>query len=186
MHSKGFLIPLSTLGSASTLFADPLYQDGPNDMSIGWDVLASLQRVVVDFGLAALTDIPLGSLIGRLPFFACMFSPLITLLHPISPLAWLPISLLLFQKVEPASSWTIFICPIWPMVVNTAEGVRRISQDYLNVARVLQLSEWTVMCKILFPVVLPAAFTGVRLSIDTAWLVIVAVEMFIGGLGIGL
>ncbi len=113
-------------------------------------------------------------MIGRSLFFARMFNPLIALLRPVSPLAWLPIGLLLFQKAEPASSWTIFICSIWPMVINTAEGVRRIPQDYLNVARVLQLSEWTVMRKILFPAVLPAVLTGVRLSIGIAWLVIVA------------
>ncbi|HBZ1134878.1 TPA: ABC transporter permease subunit [Klebsiella pneumoniae] len=170
MHSKGFPTPLSTLDSALTLFADPFYQDGPNDMG---------------FGLAALAGIPLGFLIGRSLFFARMFNPLIALLRPVSPLAWLPIGLLLFQKAEPASSWTIFICSIWPMVINTAEGVRRIPQDYLNVARVLQLSEWTVMRKILFPAVLPSVLTGVRLSIGIAWLVIVAAEMLTGGLGIG-
>ena len=185
MHSKGFPTPLSTLDSALTLFADPFYQDGPNDMGIGWNVLASLQRVAVGFGLAALAGIPLGFLIGRSLFFARMFNPLIALLRPVSPLAWLPIGLLLFQKAEPASSWTIFICSIWPMVINTAEGVRWIPQDYLNVARVLQLSEWTVMRKILFPAVLPAVLTGVRLSIGIAWLVIVAAEMLTGGLGIG-
>lgn len=135
--------------------------------------------------LAALVGIPLGFLIGRSLFFARMFNPLIALLRPVSPLAWLPIGLLLFQKAEPASSWTIFICSIWPMVINTAEGVRRIPQDYLNVARVLQLSEWTVMRRILFPAVLPAVLTGVRLSIGIAWLVIVAAEMLTGGLGIG-
>jgi nitrate/nitrite transport system permease protein len=122
INGKGFPTPLSTLDSALTLFADPFYQDGPNDMGIGWNVLASLQRVAVGFGLAALVGIPLGFLIGRSLFFARMFNPLIALLRPVSPLAWLPIGLLLFQKAEPASSWTIFICSIWPMVINTAEG----------------------------------------------------------------
>lgn len=111
MHSKGFPTPLSTLDSALTLFADPFYQDGPNDMGIGWNVLASLQRVAVGFGLAALAGIPLGFLIGRSLFFARMFNPLIALLRPVSPLAWLPIGLLLFQKAEPASSWTILSAP---------------------------------------------------------------------------
>ena len=185
INSKGFPTPLSTLDSALTLFADPFYNGGPNDMGIGWNVLASLQRVAIGFGLAALVGIPLGFLIGRVTFFSHMFSPLIALLRPVSPLAWLPIGLLLFQKAEPASSWTIFICSIWPMVINTAEGVRRIPDDYLNVARVLQLSEWTVMRRILFPAVLPAILTGVRLSIGIAWLVIVAAEMLTGGLGIG-
>ncbi|ELY2765712.1 nitrate ABC transporter permease [Cronobacter malonaticus] len=185
VSSKGFPTPLSTLDSALTLFADPFYNDGPNDQGIGWNVLASLSRVAVGFGLAALVGIPLGFLIGRFTFLGRMFNPLIALLRPVSPLAWLPIGLLLFQKAEPASNWTIFICSIWPMVINTAEGVKRIPEDYLNVARVLQLSEWTVMRRILFPAVLPAVLTGVRLSIGIAWLVIVAAEMLTGGLGIG-
>ncbi|EOV9674860.1 nitrate ABC transporter permease [Cronobacter turicensis] len=185
VSSKGFPTPLSTLDSALTLFADPFYNEGPNDQGIGWNVLASLSRVAVGFGLAALVGIPLGFLIGRFIFLGRMFNPLIALLRPVSPLAWLPIGLLLFQKAEPASSWTIFICSIWPMVINTAEGVKRIPDDYLNVARVLQLSEWTVMRRILFPAVLPAVLTGVRLSIGIAWLVIVAAEMLTGGLGIG-
>ena len=185
INSKGFPGPLSTLDSALTLFADPFYREGPNDQGIGWNVLASLQRVGIGFGLAALVGIPLGFLTGRFMFFARMFGPLIALLRPVSPLAWLPIGLLLFQRAEPASSWTIFICSIWPMVINTADGVRRIPDDYLNVARVLQLSEWTVMRRILFPAVLPAILTGVRLSIGIAWLVIVAAEMLTGGLGIG-
>ncbi len=185
VNSKGFPTPLSTLDSALTLFADPFYNEGPNDQGIGWNVLASLSRVAVGFGLAALVGIPLGFLIGRFTFLGRMFNPLIALLRPVSPLAWLPIGLLLFQKAEPASSWTIFICSIWPMVINTAEGVKRIPEDYLNVARVLQLSEWTVMRRILFPAVLPAVLTGVRLSIGIAWLVIVAAEMLTGGLGIG-
>ncbi|WP_171998223.1 nitrate ABC transporter permease [Cronobacter sp. JZ38] len=185
MTTKGFPTPLSTLDSALTLFADPFYNGGPNDQGIGWNVLASLSRVAVGFGLAALVGIPLGFLIGRFTFLGRMFHPLIALLRPVSPLAWLPIGLLLFQKAEPASSWTIFICSIWPMVINTADGVKRIPEDYLNVARVLQLSEWTVMRRILFPAVLPAVLTGVRLSIGIAWLVIVAAEMLTGGLGIG-
>lgn len=185
INSKGFPGPLSTLDSALTLFAAPFYREGPNDQGIGWNVLASLQRVGIGFGLAALVGIPMGFLIGRFVFFARMFGPLIALLRPVSPLAWLPIGLLLFQRAEPASSWTIFICSIWPMVINTADGVRRIPDDYLNVARVLQLSEWTIMRRILFPAVLPAILTGVRLSIGIAWLVIVAAEMLTGGLGIG-
>ncbi len=180
INTTGFPTPLSTLDSALTLFADPFYNEGPNDQGIGWNVLASLSRVAVGFGLAALVGIPLGFLIGRFTFLGRMFNPLIALLRPVSPLAWLPIGLLLFQKAEPASSWTIFICSIWPMVINTAEGVKRIPEDYLNVARVLQLSEWTVMRRILFPAVLPAVLTGVRLSIGIAWLVIVAAEMLTG------
>ena len=185
LNSSGFPTPLSTWQAAMTMFADPFYYAGPNDQGIGWNVLASLQRVAIGFGLAALVGIPAGFLIGRFTFLARMLNPIIALLRPVSPLAWLPIGLLLFQRAEPASSWTIFICSIWPMIINTAEGVQRIPQDYLNVARVLRLSEWTVMRKILFPAVLPAVLTGVRLSIGIAWLVIVAAEMLTGGLGIG-
>ncbi|NKG29421.1 nitrate ABC transporter permease (plasmid) [Erwinia rhapontici] len=185
LYSTGFPGPLSTWQAAVTLFADPFYNAGPNDQGIGWNVLASLQRVAIGFGLAALVGIPAGFLLGRFLFLGRMFSPIIALLRPVSPLAWLPIGLLLFQRAEPASNWTIFICSIWPMVINTAEGVQRIPRDYLNVARVLNLSEFTIMRKILFPAVLPAVLTGVRLSIGIAWLVIVAAEMLTGGLGIG-
>lgn len=185
LSSKGFPTPLKTLAAAKVIFADPFYIAGPNDMGIGWNLLASLRRVATGFGLAAMVGIPAGFLIGRFRFIANMFNPIISLLRPVSPLAWLPIGLLLFQRAEPASAWTIFICSIWPMILNTAEGVKRIPQDYLNVARVLNLSEFTVMRKILFPAVLPYILTGVRLSIGIAWLVIVAAEMLTGGVGIG-
>ncbi|MGO4742258.1 nitrate ABC transporter permease [Serratia quinivorans] len=185
LNSKGFPTPWATWQAAQVLFADPFYSAGPNDQGIGWNVLASLQRVATGFGLAALVGIPAGFLLGRFAFLANMLNPIISLLRPVSPLAWLPIGLLLFQRAEPASTWTIFICSIWPMILNTAEGVTRIPQDYLNVARVLKLSEWTVMRKILFPAVLPYVLTGVRLSIGIAWLVIVAAEMLTGGVGIG-
>jgi len=185
LAEPAFPSPYVTWQAAQTLFADPFYSNGPNDQGIGWNVLASLQRVAIGFGLAALVGIPAGFLLGRFTFLARMGNPVIALLRPVSPLAWLPIGLLLFQRAEPAASWTIFICSIWPMIINTAEGVQRIPQDYLNVARVLQLSEWTMMRRILLPAVLPAVLTGVRLSIGIAWLVIVAAEMLTGGLGIG-
>ncbi|MBA0204310.1 nitrate ABC transporter permease [Pectobacterium aroidearum] len=185
LNSENFPTPWATWLAALSLFADPFYIAGPNDQGIGWNVLASLQRVGIGFGLAALVGIPTGFLIGRFTFLANMLNPIISLLRPVSPLAWLPIGLLLFQRAEPASSWTIFICSIWPMILNTAEGVRRIPQDYLNVARVLKLSEFTIMRKILLPAVLPNVLTGVRLSIGVAWLVIVAAEMLTGGVGIG-
>ncbi len=185
MSSNGFPTPLNTWEAAKVIFADPFYIAGPNDMGIGWNVLASLKRVAIGFGLAALVGIPVGFLIGRFSFIASMFGPIISLLRPVSPLAWLPIGLLLFQRAEPASAWTIFICAIWPILLNTAEGVMRIPQDYLNVARVLKLSELTVMRKILFPAVLPYILTGMRLSVGIAWLVIVAAEMLTGGVGIG-
>ncbi|MBV2216307.1 MAG: ABC transporter permease subunit, partial [Diaphorobacter sp.] len=114
-----------------------------------------------------------------------MCNPVISLLRPVSPLAWLPIGLLVFKGANPAAIWTIFICSIWPMVINTAVGVQRVPQDYMNVARVLNLSEWKIATTILFPAVLPYMLTGVRLAVGTAWLVIVAAEMLTGGVGIG-
>jgi nitrate/nitrite transport system permease protein len=177
--------PMAVGAAAVKIFADPFYSKGPNDQGIGWNVLSSLQRVGIGFGLAALVGIPLGFMIGRFRFLSGMAAPIIALLKPVSPLAWLPIGLLVFQKANPAAIYVIFVCSLWPMIVNTAVGVRQIPQDYLNVARVLNLSEWKVFTKILFPAVLPYMITGVRLSIGVAWLVIVAAEMLTGGVGIG-
>ncbi len=177
--------PVKTWQSAVEVFSDPFYRNGPNDQGIGWNVLASLQRVGIGFGLAAVAGIPLGFLIGRFRFLSDMLAPIISLLRPVSPLAWLPIGLLVFKAANPAAIWVIFISSVWPMIINTAVGVSRIPQDYLNVAKVLDLSEWKVFTKILFPSVLPYMMTGVRLSMGVAWLVIVAAEMLTGGVGLG-
>ncbi|WP_307642100.1 nitrate ABC transporter permease [Variovorax paradoxus] len=183
--TTGFPSPLVTWQQALTVFSDPFYSKGPNDQGVGWNVLSSLQRVALGFGLAAAVGIPAGFAIGRFEFLSRMFNPLISLLRPVSPLAWLPIGLLVFKGANPAAIWTIFICSIWPMVINTAVGVQRVPSDYMNVAKVLNLSEWKIFTKILFPAVLPYMLTGVRLAVGTAWLVIVAAEMLTGGVGIG-
>jgi len=185
LKSTTFPTPGETFDAAVKLFADPFYQKGPNDQGIGWNILSSLKRVALGFGMAAIVGIPLGFMLGRFEFINRMVSPLVSLLRPVSPLAWLPIGLLVFKAANPAAIWTIFICSIWPMIINTAVGVQRVPVDYLNVARVLNLSEWRVMTRILFPAVLPYMLTGVRLSVGTAWLVIVAAEMLTGGVGIG-
>jgi nitrate/nitrite transport system permease protein len=185
MKGGSFPTPAATFDAAVKLFADPFYSKGPNDQGIGWNILNSLQRVAIGFGMAALVGIPMGFMIGRFEVLNRMISPLISLLRPVSPLAWLPIGLLVFKAANPAAIWTIFICSIWPMIINTAVGVQRVPQDYLNVARVLNLSEWKVITRILLPAVLPYMLTGVRLSVGTAWLVIVAAEMLTGGVGIG-
>ena len=177
--------PMKTWTEAVAIFADPFYVNGPNDQGIGWNILSSLKRVGIGFGLAAAVGIPLGFVFGRFSFVSHMAAPIISLLRPVSPLAWLPIGLLVFKKADPAATWTIYICAIWPMILNTAAGVRQIPADYLNVARVLNLSEWKIFTKILFPAALPHVLTGVRLSIGVAWLVIVAAEMLTGGVGIG-
>ncbi|HQS30143.1 nitrate ABC transporter permease [Polaromonas sp.] len=177
--------PKDTFWQAVQIFSDPFYSKGPNDQGVGWNVLSSLKRVAMGFGLAAIVGIPVGFMIGRFTFLSRMFNPLISLMRPVSPLAWLPIGLLVFKGANPAAIWTIFICSIWPMIINTAVGVQRVPQDYMNVARVLNLSEWKIVTKILFPAVLPYMLTGVRLAVGTAWLVIVAAEMLTGGVGIG-
>jgi nitrate/nitrite transport system permease protein len=177
--------PVDTFRQAVEIFSHPFYRKGPNDQGIGWNVLMSLERVALGFGLAALVGIPAGFMIGRFTFLSRMFNPLISLLRPVSPLAWLPIGLMVFKGANPAAIWTIFICSIWPMIINTAVGVQRVPSDYMNVARVLNLSEWKIVTKILFPSVLPYMLTGVRLAVGTAWLVIVAAEMLTGGVGIG-
>ncbi|MCX8005913.1 MAG: nitrate ABC transporter permease [Burkholderiaceae bacterium] len=177
--------PAATWEAAVAVFSDPFYRKGPNDQGIGWNVLSSLARVGMGFGIAAAVGIPLGFVLGRFAFAGHMAAPVIALLRPVSPLAWLPIGLLVFKAAHPAAIWTIFICSLWPMLINTAVGVRQVPQEYLNVARVLALPEWKVFTRILFPAALPYVLTGVRLSIGIAWLVIVAAEMLTGGVGIG-
>jgi nitrate/nitrite transport system permease protein len=185
MKGSSFPTPAATFEEAVKVFSDPFYRKGPNDQGIGWNILFSLQRVAMGFGMAAAVGIPLGFMIGRFELLNRMASPLISLLRPVSPLAWLPIGLLVFKAANPAAIWTIFICSIWPMIINTAVGVQRVPEDYMNVAKVLKLSEWKIFSRILFPAVLPYMLTGVRLSVGTAWLVIVAAEMLTGGVGIG-
>jgi nitrate/nitrite transport system permease protein len=177
--------PIATGKAAITVLSHPFYQNGPNDQGIGFKVMNSLGRVALGFGLAAIVGIPMGFLIGRFSFLNGMVGPIISLLRPVSPLAWLPIGLLVFKGAHPAAIWTIFISSIWPMIINTAVGVQRVPADYMNVAKVLNLSEWKIFTKILFPSVLPYMMTGVRLAIGVAWLVIVAAEMLTGGVGIG-
>lgn len=183
--TQGLPGPVKTWQSAVELFSDPFYINNPNDMGIGWNILSSLKRVATGFGLAAIVGIPMGFIIGRYHFMSRMAAPIISLLKPVSPLAWLPIGLLVFKAADPAAIWVIFITAVWPMVINTAVGVSKVPQDYMNVAKVLNLSEWKVVTKILLPSVMPYLMTGVRLAMGAAWLVIVAAEMLTGGLGIG-
>lgn len=167
------------------LFADPFYQAGPNDMGIGWQVLYSLGRVMLGFGLAVLVGIPVGFLMGMSPVCKRAWLPLVQILRPVSPLAWLPIGLLLFKAVDPSAIFVIFITAIWPVIVNTAAGVEAIPNDYMNVARVLRLGRLEIARRILIPATLPAIITGMKLSLGVAWMVIVAAEMLTGGIGIG-
>ncbi len=177
--------PAKTFSSAVDVFSDPFYVKGPNDQGIGWNVLRSLSRVGMGFGMAALIGIPLGFFIGYFGFLSRAMAPIISILRPVSPLAWLPIGLYIFKQAQPAAIWVIFISSLWPMVLNTAAGVTQIPQDYRNVGRVLNLSPWRLFSRVLFPAVVPYVLTGVRLSVGVAWLVIVAAEMLTGGVGMG-
>ena len=177
--------PGKTLVSAIELFSDPFYRKGPNDQGIAWNLLSSLSRVGIGFSCAAAIGIPLGFLLGRFLSLNRAFQPIVSLLRPVSPLAWLPIGLAVFEAAQPAAIFTIFICSIWPMLINTALGVSSVPQDYLNVARVLNLSEWKVFTRILLPASVPYVLTGAKLALGIAWLAIVASEMLTGGVGIG-
>lgn len=174
-----------TWDAAKTILAHPFYNNGPNDMGIGWQLLYSLGRVMAGFALAAIVGIPVGFMMGMSPSIQNAWQPLIQILRPVSPLAWLPIGLLLFKAVNPSAIFVIFITSIWPMIVNTAAGVKAVPRDYLNVAAVLKLSRLEIIRKILFPATLPHVITGMRLSLGIAWMVIVAAEMLTGGVGIG-
>src|SRR3569832_1060407 len=160
--SDGLPGPYTTRIAAVEMFSHPFYDNGPNDQGIGRNILHSLQRVGMGFGMAALIGIPLGFMIGRFAFFIGMTAPIISLLRPVSPLAWLPIGLLVFKEAQPAAVWVIFISSIWPMIINTAVGGTKVPQDYMNDARVLNLSEWKIFTKVQFPAVLPYTLTGVR------------------------
>jgi nitrate/nitrite transport system permease protein len=164
---------------------EPLFKDGEMNQGIGRLGFYSLVRVAKGFALALLLGTPIGFLLGLSRSFHQAFDPIIQFLRPISPLAWLPLGLVIFQKSEPAAIFTIALCAMWPTVINTAVGVRSISQDYMNVGRVLKLSRWKMLTKIVVPASLPYVFTGYRLSLGLAWLVIVAAEMLTGTPGVG-
>ena len=163
----------------------PFYERGPGDLGIGWLLLASLRRVILGFGLGALVAIPLGFLIGMSRPAMLAFNPIIQIFKLVSPLAWLPISLSLFNLADPSAIFVIFITSLWPTIINTALGVSSVPKDYLDVAQVLEMPRWRQITKIILPASLPYIFTGLRISLGIAWLVIVAVEMLTGGIGIG-
>jgi nitrate/nitrite transport system permease protein len=183
--SKNLPSPLKTWQVSKPFVTAPFEKRGELDQGILRFAWYSLWLVAKGYAVALLIGTPLGFLLGRSKLFAKSFDPLIQVLRPVSPLAWLPLGLVLFEKSQPAALFTIAICAMWPTVLNTALGVRSIPQDYLNVARVLQLSPSKTFFKVLLPAALPYMFTGFRLSLGIAWLVIVAVEMLTGSPGIG-
>jgi len=177
--------PVKTWSESRRYVLDPFFKDGEMNQGIGRLAFYSLVRVGKGYLLALLIGTPIGFLLGLSRGFHQSFDPIIQFLRPISPLAWLPLGLVVFQKSEPAAIFTIALCAMWPTVINTAVGVRGISQDYLNVGRVLKLSRTKMLTKIIIPASLPYVFTGYRLSLGLAWLVIVAAEMLTGTPGVG-
>jgi nitrate/nitrite transport system permease protein len=177
--------PMKTWEESKQYILDPFFKDGEMNQGIGRFALLSLVRVAKGFFLAIVIGTPLGFLLGLSAFFYRTFDPVIQILRPISPLAWLPLGLIIFRQSEPAAIFTIAICAMWPTVINTAVGVRSISPEYLNVGRVLRLSWMKTLRRIIIPASLPYVFTGYRLSLGLAWLVIVASEMLTGAPGVG-
>lgn len=177
--------PIRTVQDTWDLIVNPFFDYGGIDKGLFWQVWSSLQRVAIGFSLAAVAGIALGILVGTSSLMYSALDPIFQILRTVPPLAWLPISLAAIQQAGPASIFVIFITAIWPIIINTTEGVRQIPQDYNNVAKVLRLSKPTYFFKILFPATVPYIFTGLRIGIGLSWLAIVAAEMLIGGVGIG-
>ncbi|MBX5187564.1 nitrate ABC transporter permease [Rhizobium sp. NZLR3b] len=167
------------------LIAYPFFNNGSQDIGLGWRVLVSLQRVLYGFGLASVTGVFVGAIIGQSVWAMRGLDPIFQVLRTVPPLAWLPLSLAAFQDSNPSAIFVIFITSIWPVIINTAVGVRNIPQDYRNVAEVLRLNQFEFFWKIMLPSAAPYIFTGLRIGVGLSWLAIVAAEMLTGGVGIG-
>jgi nitrate/nitrite transport system permease protein len=167
------------------LIFDPFFDHGGIDKGLFWHLSASLQRVALGYSLAAITGIALGTLVGQSMWAMRGLDPIFQVLRTIPPLAWLPLSLAAFRDGQPSAIFVIFITSIWPIIINTAVGIRNIPQDYRNVAAVVQLNPLEFFAKIMIPAAAPYIFTGLRIGIGLSWLAIVAAEMLIGGVGIG-
>jgi len=167
------------------VLSDPFYIENQDDKGVFWQILASLERVFGGFALAILVGVPVGLLIGMSRTAQYALEPFIHILKPVSPLAWLPLLLFIFRDINLTAISTIFITSIWPIIINTSLGVRSVNEDYLNVAKVLRFTSFEKIMQIILPVAVPSIFAGMRLSLGTAWLVIVAAEMLTGGIGIG-
>ena len=177
--------PTKIWSEAKDLIVDPFFVAGPQDIGLGWRVLVSLQRVAIGYGFAAVIGILLGTIIGQSMWAMRGLDPIVQVLRTISPLAWLPISLAAFRDSQPSAIFVIFITSVWPIIINTAVGIRNIPQDYRNVAAVLRLNHLEFFAKIMIPSAAPYIFTGLRIGIGLSWLAIVAAEMLTGGVGIG-
>jgi nitrate/nitrite transport system permease protein len=177
--------PSKIWSEAYDLIVDPFFVAGPQDIGLGLRVLTSLQRVAIGYGFAGVIGILLGTLVGQSVWAMRGLDPIFQVLRTISPLAWLPISLAAFRDSQPSAIFVIFITAVWPIIINTAVGIRNIPQDYRNVAQVLRLNHLEFFWKIMVPSAAPYIFTGLRIGIGLSWLAIVAAEMLTGGVGIG-
>jgi nitrate/nitrite transport system permease protein len=185
-------VPGASLPAPSKIWADskdliinPFFVYGSQDIGLGWRVLTSLERVAYGFGLAAVVGVLVGALIGQSVWAMRGLDPIFQVLRTVPPLAWLPISLAAFRDANPSAIFVIFITAIWPVLINTAVGIRNIPQDYRNVAQVLRLNHAEFFVKIMVPSAAPYIFTGLRIGVGLSWLAIVAAEMLTGGVGIG-
>lgn len=177
--------PTQVLSDTWDLIVDPFYDNGGTDVGMGWQILASLERVAYGFLLAVLVGVSLGVLIGQSTWAMRGLDPVFQVLRTVPPLAWLPLSLAAFQDSNPSAIFVIFITAIWPIIINTSVGVRNIPEDYRNVSRVLRLNGAEYFLKIMLPAAAPYIFSGLRIGVGLSWLAIVAAEMLIGGVGIG-
>ncbi|MGA1621552.1 MAG: nitrate ABC transporter permease [Synechocystis sp.] len=184
IFAKGMPTASKTLQELWWWVTNPFFDNGPNDLGIGWNLLISLRRVAIGYIAASVVAVPLGILIGISPVARKGFNPYIQLLKPISPLAWLPLGLYILRDSEQTGVFIIFISSIWPTLINTAFGVANVNQDYLDVSKTLGASRLRTIFKIIIPAALPNILSGLRISMGIAWLVIVAAEMLLGtGLG---
>jgi len=177
--------PTQVWSEAKDLILDPFFINGSQDIGLGWRVLTSLQRVIVGFSLSAVVGVVMGAVVGQSVWAMRGLDPIFQILRTVPPLAWLPIALAAFRDSNPSAIFVIFITSIWPVLINTAVGVRNIPQDYRNVAQVLRLNQVEFFFKIMAPSAAPYIFTGLRIGIGLSWLSIVAAEMLTGGVGIG-
>ncbi len=177
--------PSEIASLAARELSDPFYDAGPNDKGIGLQLLYSLARVLAGYSIAVLVAVPLGFVVGMSPLMQRALDPYIQVLKPISPLAWMPLALFVIKDSVLASVFVIFICSVWPILINTAFGVASVSKDWLNVARTLEMSRLRTAFTVILPAAAPTILTGMRISIGIAWLVIVAAEMLVGGTGVG-
>ena len=177
--------PSRVVNDTWTLISQPFFNNGGNDVGMAWQLLASLKRVLYGYSIAVVVGISLGVLVGQFAIAMRGLDPIFQVLRTVPPLAWLPIALAGFRDGNPSAIFVIFITAVWPIIINTAVGIRNIPSDYRNVARVVQLSGVEYFWKIMMPAAAPFIFSGLRIGVGLSWLAIVAAEMLIGGVGVG-